>query len=271
MISFGILSRKGLGGMSVFKRHSKLNNYEFCAQWVAERVPADKTTAENFRVLDYGCGGEIVTLLHEHKIDAYGCDVFYEGGSLYHALDKKLLDESFFKAMEGNIIPFPDQYFDIVVNNQVIEHVANLDIVLAEMKRVLKPGGMVLSLFPDKGVWRENHCGIPFLHWFPKNSRPRVYYTAWLCKLGMGYFKGAANPMDWSANMCKWLDQWMHYRPWHTIAHAYRHHFNRLEYIEAEYFALRIGPDHAVAKAPRGLRRLLINKLAGRVFVAHAS
>lgn len=257
--------------MSIFKRHSKLNNYEFCARWVAARLPADKGTAENFRVLDYGCGGgDIVTFLHARNIDAYGCDVFYEGGNLYHALDKKLLDESFFKVMDGHTIPFPDRHFDVIVNNQVIEHVENLDIVLAEMKRVLKPGGMVLSLFPDKGVWRENHCGIPFLHRFPKGGRLRVYYAAFLCQLGMGYFKGATRPMIWSVNMCKWLDQWTHYRPWPEIARAYRRYFDNLECIEADYFAQRLGASHVLAKLPRALRRLLTVKLAGRVFVARS-
>ncbi len=254
--------------MSIFERHSKLNNYEFCARWVADQAPADKS---DFRVLDYGCGGgEIVGLLHDRKIDAYGCDVFYEGGSLFHALDKALLDESFFKVMEGGIIPFPDRHFDVIVNNQVIEHVEDLDIVLAEMRRVLKPGGMVLSLFPDRGVWRENHCGIPFLHWFPKHSRPRVYYAAGLCRIGMGYFKAARKPMDWSVNMCHWLDQWTHYRSWREIAPAYKRYFKSLENIEADYMAQRLGMVHPMAKLPRAWRRLLINKLAGRVFVAHA-
>ena len=45
-----------------------------------------------------------------------------------------------------------------------LEKLSRNYIVLAKISRVLKPGGMVLSLFPDKGVWREGHCGIPFLH-----------------------------------------------------------------------------------------------------------
>ena len=34
-------------------------------------------------------------------------------------------------------IPFPDGFFDLVTNNQVMEHVEDLDAVLAEIARVL--------------------------------------------------------------------------------------------------------------------------------------
>ena len=35
----------------------------------------------------------------------------------------------------------------------------------SKIHRVLKPGGTLLSLSPDKSVWHEGHCGVPFLHW----------------------------------------------------------------------------------------------------------
>jgi ubiquinone/menaquinone biosynthesis C-methylase UbiE len=39
--------------------------------------------------------------------------------------------------------PFPDDEFDIVVGNQVIEHVENVLAVVAELHRVTKPGGLI--------------------------------------------------------------------------------------------------------------------------------
>jgi 2-polyprenyl-3-methyl-5-hydroxy-6-metoxy-1,4-benzoquinol methylase len=42
----------------------------------------------------------------------------------------------------------------------VLEHVEDFDVVLRAMNRVLKPGGMVLSIFPDRSVWRQGHAGI---------------------------------------------------------------------------------------------------------------
>jgi len=94
-----------------------------------------------------------------------------------------------------------------VIDNQVMEHVRDLDGVLGEIQRVLKPGGMVLNLFPDRSVWREGHCGIPFLHRFGKKSRLRVRYAAACRGLGLGYHKGEKSVMGWSEDFCRWLDE----------------------------------------------------------------
>ena len=42
-------------------------------------------------------------------------------------------------------MPFPDNNFDIVTANAVIEHIAqeDLDVVMSELKRVLKPNGLL--------------------------------------------------------------------------------------------------------------------------------
>lgn len=44
----------------------------------------------------------------------------------------------------GEALPYPDQSFDIVVCVDVLEHVADLDKVLAEIERTLRPGGVFL-------------------------------------------------------------------------------------------------------------------------------
>ncbi|MFD1341948.1 bifunctional 2-polyprenyl-6-hydroxyphenol methylase/3-demethylubiquinol 3-O-methyltransferase UbiG [Litorisediminicola beolgyonensis] len=44
----------------------------------------------------------------------------------------------------GEEMPFDDQSFDIVVCVDVLEHVADLDTTLAEVARVLRPGGLFL-------------------------------------------------------------------------------------------------------------------------------
>ncbi len=161
-----------------------MNNYEFCTYWVLEQKLGSEA-----RVLDYGCGaGEIVKELKKAGINAFGCDVFYDGG--YPAKDNRPdLLGGVVKEMENSIIPFDNNYFDFVINNQVMEHVEDMDVVLSEINRVLKPGGVVLSLFPDKGVWREGHSGVPFLHWFPKGSRAAIYYAATFRFFGLGHHK----------------------------------------------------------------------------------
>src|SRR5438876_379212 len=43
-------------------------------------------------------------------------------------------------------IPFPDHYFDLITSSWVLEHVAHPEFFLAEVARVLRPGGTFVSL-----------------------------------------------------------------------------------------------------------------------------
>ncbi len=45
-------------------------------------------------------------------------------------------------------LSFPDNVFDILINSDVLEHVSNLNNSLAEIKRVLKPGGFHVFTLP---------------------------------------------------------------------------------------------------------------------------
>jgi SAM-dependent methyltransferase len=86
-----------------------MNNYEFCVQWILDRLKEDtiEKYGNNFRVLDYGCGaGQIVRELRAHDVNAFGCDLFYEGGDYSKSIDPTLLNSAIIKKMEGNMIPF---------------------------------------------------------------------------------------------------------------------------------------------------------------------
>lgn len=227
-----------------------MDNYEFCTEWAVENGRQPK-------VLDYGCGAaHIVQRLHARGIDAYGCDVFYEGGDYSSLVPVELSDRV--KRMVDGKIPFPDAAFDLVINNQVMEHVPDLAAVLKEIDRVLKPGGKVLSMFPDRSVWREGHCGVPFLHWFPKHSQPRVYYAWVLRSLGAGYHKQDKSRWQWSVDFCNWLDAWTHYRPLTEIQHEYERHF-QLKFLEPKWLDRRAPRVSAVL--PTAAKRLLVRKL----------
>jgi len=53
--------------------------------------------------------------------------------------------------------PFPENHFDALLASQVLEHVENLHLILAEMERVLKQGGMAVLSFP----FIYNEHGVP--------------------------------------------------------------------------------------------------------------
>lgn len=241
-----------------------MNNFDTCAQWVL-----DQKQENNPRVLDYGCGaGRIVIELRKKGVNAFGCDVFYDGGDYSKVIDDSLFENSIIRRMEGDTIPFETASFDFVINKMVMEHVENLDSVLSEIHRVLKPGGMVLSVFPDKGVWYEGHCGIPFLHWFPKGERSRVYYALLWRFLGVGYFKGNKSRLRWCQDICKWLDEWTHYRTYQETHTTYAKYFKDIWHIEDYWFRQRLDSHKIITNyTPALLQRLVVRKLSTMVFV----
>lgn len=49
---------------------------------------------------------------------------------------------------DGHTIPLPDNAVDTVLATEVLEHVFNLEQILAELHRVLKPGGRLVATLP---------------------------------------------------------------------------------------------------------------------------
>ena len=68
----------------------------------------------------------------------------------------------------GEQLPFPNAHFDCVVCWDVIEHVQDPERVLAEIARVLRPGGMVLITVINRRAWVDPHYHIRGLNWLPR-------------------------------------------------------------------------------------------------------
>ena len=72
-----------------------------------------------------------------------------------------------FLSTDGESLPFDDESLDVVVFNHIYEHVVDPDLVMAELRRVLKPDGILyLGLGNRLGVI-EPHYRLPFLSWLP--------------------------------------------------------------------------------------------------------
>lgn len=198
---------------------------------------------EQLKVLDYGCGsGQLVEVLRRAGIDAVGCDVYYEGGgeppAELKALRDGLMAEGIIRHVgEEGPLPFPEASVDVIVSNQVFEHVRDLAPTVERVRRVLKPGGVVLLHFPSLEVIREGHIGIPLAH----RMRPgpfRRAYTKALRRLGLGYFK-AGKPVDqWVDDALAWIDAYCFYRPYAEIRGVLDRHFE-VQHHELPYIRYR--------------------------------
>lgn len=173
------------------------------------------------RVLDYGCGqGELVAELRRRGVDRYGTEVFYEGGS-YESPDlAALVDDGVIKHFRKHEpVPFGDGTFDLIVSNQVLEHVSDLRVVVAELDRLLADGGWMYHHFPSREVIREGHIGIPLAHRLAPR-RARMLYTLALRTAGLGDNKGEP-PREWTRRKLEWLDAYTHYRPYSEVRGAF--------------------------------------------------
>jgi ubiquinone/menaquinone biosynthesis C-methylase UbiE len=114
--------------------------------------PRQKYAAESVqgRILDLGCfDGRFVCYLIQKGFDCYGVD--FNDHYLQLATDNlKSLGVSKEKIRKGLFqdIPFEDGWFDTVVSQETLEHFYYPDIMLAEIKRVLKPGGIFIGSVP---------------------------------------------------------------------------------------------------------------------------
>ena len=71
-----------------------------------------------------------------------------------------------FSLITDESLPFPDASFDVVISNQVLEHVWNQERHIAEIHRVLKADGVAYLSTPNRFTFVEPHYHLPLLAWF---------------------------------------------------------------------------------------------------------
>jgi len=68
----------------------------------------------------------------------------------------------------GEHLPFHDASFDLAIAWDVVEHVQDPELLLAELARVLRPGGRVLLTVINRFAFRDPHYHLPLLNWLPR-------------------------------------------------------------------------------------------------------
>jgi 2-polyprenyl-6-hydroxyphenyl methylase / 3-demethylubiquinone-9 3-methyltransferase len=164
------------------------------------------------KTLDVGCGGGLLA----EELARLGCDVTGIDPSEQsvavaraHARQEGLAID--YRLAAGEHIPLPDGTFDIVYCCDVLEHVQDLRQVIAEISRVLKPGGVflfdtinrtlrsklvVIKLFQE---WEWTSFMPPDLHDWNKFIKPEellaLLAANGLQKRGLTGLTSVANPL----------------------------------------------------------------------------
>ncbi len=129
--------------------------------WWAEHIHRYEEVLKHLKntdkVLDIACGtGFGSNILAKKANIVIGAD-----------LDEKAIDENKtiwkndklkFEVIDGTQIPYEDEYFDVIVSFETIEHTTSFEKMLDEFKRVVKPGGILFISTPN--IYLNSPTGI---------------------------------------------------------------------------------------------------------------
>lgn len=129
-----------------FQRNAYFNNPE---------VPA--------RILDAGCGDGInlfglSNMARSNRWNAMIYGVDYNELRIGRASKLPLIADVRVSSLEA--LPYPDGWFSVVLCNQVLEHIPDDGKVLKELRRVIRPGGILILGVPNEGcslAWLRNN------------------------------------------------------------------------------------------------------------------
>lgn len=167
-------------------------------------------TGRSVRVLDAGCGdGLLLDYLARNlakiypgvTIEFYGFDVSDHGVQApgYFQDTVAMLSrnhphtpwsERLALISESDAWPWPPDQFDLIISNQVMEHVRNHRVFFSEIFRTLRPDGFSVHVFPLRHVLVEPHLRLPLVHWIRNRDLLRrcIHF---LSRLGLGKYDPA--------------------------------------------------------------------------------
>lgn len=144
-----------------FKRgpYAGVNFGRFSQYWWSNRFYAllvKRHGPPSGRVLEIGCGlGHLLGWLAE-RYEVYGGDI--NAAALEEA--RRNVPQGDFRLLSAeDLTAFEDRYFQVVIAKHVVEHLPHPEQAIAEMSRVLAPGGLLLLATPNFASPMRAHKG----------------------------------------------------------------------------------------------------------------
>ena len=168
---------------SVFDARSRLRKARTILAVLQDRFLSG---CRHFELLDVGCStGIIANFLAGYFDEVVGIDI--DANAIQFARSTFRRPNLEFIFQDGLYLDFRDDTFDLVVCVHVYEHVPDAVRLLAEVHRVLRPGGVCYFAAGNRLAVREPHYGLPFLSYLPQTAANA--YLRWSRKGSVYYEK----------------------------------------------------------------------------------
>ncbi|HQE50065.1 MAG TPA: class I SAM-dependent methyltransferase, partial [Fervidobacterium sp.] len=105
------------------------------------------------RLIDLGCWNGSFTQKVAAKVGTqhtWGVEIDLEQGLNAEGKGVKVLRTDL-----NNTLPIENESFDVVLSNQVIEHISETDLLLKEMHRILREDGYAILSTPNLAAWHN--------------------------------------------------------------------------------------------------------------------
>lgn len=131
------------------------------------------------RILENGCGvGLYISRLAPYAGTVIGLEYDFERTLAAHQ------HSPYTVCAAGEGLPFPDEFFDLILSHEVLEHVQDDREAVKEMVRALRPGGRIIIFVPNRGYpfethgvyWRSRYYfgNFPLVNYLPRRLRDRL-------------------------------------------------------------------------------------------------
>jgi SAM-dependent methyltransferase len=183
------------------------------------------------KLMDFGCGeGQLVQAALSQGLDAYGCDLYDVKYSYpWENLRADLRETNRVRPIQRPYrLPFDDGSMDVVISDQVFEHVLDYPQAIAELHRVMRPGGAFLHCFPSRYRWIEGHIFVPMASMF----RPRWWLWIWAAVGIRNQFQSEMSAAQVVEANAQFLEHGTLYLGPRRIKAEFGRYFSSVEYVE---------------------------------------